>query len=209
VLLMLFLYALSQGRLAWAEIQFGPEISVSLPQTFQLGVEGYCTEGSFICMEKLRGYVDMGGLLYPLAVSDKSFSVFNLESGVRYFPSSNFPFFTGFALGLRNVGLKADLSAFRVEGTTLASSAAINFLTVYMGPLIGIKFTLGNGFLVEANAGIQWPVYASGSMYLLNGETGANSNNSDTLQVDSKIAMSRIAGILLPSVTVIRLIRYF
>ncbi|MEO5969955.1 MAG: hypothetical protein ABIQ95_08505 [Bdellovibrionia bacterium] len=160
-------------------------------------------------MERLRGYVDMGGLLYPLAVSDKSLSVFNLESGVRYFPFSDSPFFTGFALGVRNVGLKADLSAFRVDGATLASSATVNFSTVYVGPLVGLKFALGNGFLIEGNAGLQWPIYASGSMYLLNGDTGANSNNSDTLQVDSKIAMTRIAGILLPSVTVIRLIRYF
>ena len=204
----LVFFVLFHGSAAMAEIQFGPEVSVSLPQTIQLGVEGYCTEGAFFCMEKLRGYVDMGGLMYPLVESDKSLSVFNLETGVRYFPSSS-PFFAGFALGFRNVGLKADLSALRVDGAALASSAAINLSTVYVGPLMGVKFTLGNGFLLEANAGIQLPLYASGYMYLLNGDTGANSNNSEELQVDSKIAMTRIAGILLPSLTMIRLIRYF
>jgi hypothetical protein len=194
---------------AKAEIQFGPEVSVSLPQTLQLGMEGYCTEGAFFCMEKLKGYVDMGGLMYPLVESEKSLSVFNIETGTRYFPSSQLPFFLGFALGFRNVGVKADLSAFKVDGVALASSASVNFSTVYIGPLLGVKVSLGKGFLLEANAGIQMSLYASGSMYLLNGDTGANSNNSEMLQVDSKVAMSRIAGILLPSVTVIRLIRYF
>lgn len=202
-------FALVNEPSAQAEVQFGPEVSVSLPQTLQLGVEGYCTEGAFYCMEKLRGYVDMGGLIYPLAVSERSLSVFNLETGVRYFPSSVPFLFAGFALGLRNIGIKADMSAFHIDGAAIASSGTISLSTVYVGPLVGIKFSLGNGFLLEANAGIQLALYASGSMYLMNGETGANSNNSESLQVDSQVAMSRIAGILLPSVTVVRLIRYF
>ena len=146
--------------------------------------------------------------MYPLGASEKSLSVFNLETGVRFFPF-DLPFFTGFALGIRNISLNADLSNFRVDGASLASSATLSFSTVYVGPLLGIKWTLGNGFLLEANAGIQLALYASGSMNFMNGDTGANSNNSDTLQVDSKAAMSRIAGILLPSITLIRLIRYF
>ena len=199
---------------ALAEVQFGPEFSISLPQTLQLGVEAYCTEGAFYCQDKLRGYLDLGGLMYPLVLSDRALSVFNLETGVRYFPFSlastfNPAFFTGMALGFRNVGIKADLSDFQVDGATLVSSALISLSTVYMGPFVGVKFSLGNGFLLEANVGIQLPLYASGFMYLSNGNTGASSNNSEQLQVDSGVAISRIARILLPSVTAVRLIRYF
>lgn len=193
---------------ATAAIQLGPEVAISLPQAVQLGVEGYCTEGSVLCTERLRGYFDIGGLEFPLASSDRALSVFNLESGIRYF-SESMPFFAGIALGLRYIGFKASLSSFQVDGAALATSATLNFTTFYLGPLLGVHVSLGEGFLLEANAGLEFSLYSNGNMYLVNADTGATSNNSDLLQVDSKTAMSRIAGLTLPTLTVVRLVRYF
>jgi hypothetical protein len=204
-----FLTSLLYGGEVRADLRVGPELALGLPQALQLGVEGYCTQESAICAENLRVYFDIGGLQYPLSsLSQKSLGIFDLETGFRYF-FSNGALFTGVALGFRNINLSADLSSFQIDGVVLATNASVSLSTLYVGPLLGVRFLLGNGFAFEADAGLQFAVYATGFMYLKNGSTGANSNNSSNLQVDSGVAISRLASLLLPSLTLVRIVRYF
>ncbi|CAM6053631.1 unnamed protein product [Sphagnum tenellum] len=133
-----------------------------------------------------------------------------LQIGVQgYCTGEGFLFFVGFCLGFRNIGVSADLSAFRMMAPLWHPSATVNLATLYAGPTLGIRFTVSQGFYLEANLGIQLSIYGWGYAFLSNAMTGANSNNSSNLQVDSNMAMSRVASIALPSISLIRLVRYF
>jgi hypothetical protein len=58
--------------------------------------------------------------------------------------------------------------------------------------------------MVGFDIGVQIPILASGEMYLEDSNTGKNSNNSETLKVNSDVAMGRIAQLPIPRITLIR-----
>jgi hypothetical protein len=204
--LVLLLLLLPQNALS--EVKLAPEVSVSFPQAFQVGVQGFCTEGGWICSPNLSGYFDLGGIYYPMGSNDRSLGVFSLETGARYYFSESH-WFGGLALGFRNLGLSADLSSFRIDGEALATQGSIQLSTLYLSPVVGARFSLGNQYLFEFNLGVQVPFYANGFLFLRNDKNGQNSDNSAVLQTDSKVAFSRIAALIVPSFTVFRVVRYF
>jgi hypothetical protein len=181
---------------------------LSVPQVIQIGVQGYCVGESFLCQNGFHAHLDVGGALYPLSPSSRSFGMFSVEAGGRVFPW-NSTFFMLLDLGYRRLNVAADLSFLRVEGAILASSASVEFSTFYFTPGIGLSFALGESWKIEMDLGVQIPLLASGQMFFLNQNTGQNSNNSTLLESNSDLAMSRIAGLILPHMTLARLIHYF
>ena len=53
--------------------------------------------------------------------------------------------------------------------------------------------------------GAQIPLIATGNMWLFDANNGQSSDNSSELQVESGTALNRIAGLIIPKLTLIRL----
>ena len=115
------------------------------------------------------------------------------------------PFFVSLGLGYRKIAITADLSTFKIEGESLATSATLNLGTLYFGPSVGWEFDLSRKLSLGVELGLQLTLVAGGSLYLEDSKTGANSDDSEVLRTNSSAAMGRIASLPLPKVTLFRL----
>lgn len=202
------LLLLGDAQALGAEWRWGTHLGVSFPELLQLGVRTRCQQECLPMLQDLEFHLSGGGMLYPWVRSDRSFEVLGVQAGTRWFPGQS-SFFLLMDLGYRHVGVAADLSFLQIEGETVASSTSVSFSTLYVKPGFGVSFSLGQSWRFEMELGVQLPWLSSGRMSFLNQATGENSSNSARLQTNSDVAMSRIAGLILPQVTLARFVHHF
>ncbi len=176
--------------------RYNPEILISLPQPLQLGVEIY-REESF------RYFADFGVFKFPFSASTKSVSLISTAVGVRYFPW-NGRFYGTLGVGFSRIAISTDVSALKLDGEQLASFAHVVFSAFFIGPALGVSFDLSTRLRLAIEIGVRIPVLFSGSLEMIDKTTGATSANSETLKVSQGQAMSRIAGLVLPTLTLLR-----
>jgi len=195
------------GGIQLGTLKLAEEFSLAAPQPLKLGAEIYCTADDFFCSERLRYYMNVGYIQYPFSSSSTSFSIFSVEAGTRYFPWQSV-FYVGLGLGYRQMGVSANISAFQVEGETVATSANMNLSTPYLSPTLGVNISVGKSIFLGFDLGVQVPIFAAGSLKMIDSTTGTTSDTSAVLKVTSDRAMGRIAGLIIPTVTLIRFSYY-
>ncbi len=179
-------------RLRWA-----PEFKLSLIQPLQIGTEAYWAPS-------LRFFGDLGYVKFPIPNKQTTVDLFNVQAGARWFPFASWLFFYG-SFGYRNFNISTDVSSFKVEDETIASSGTINLPAFYFAPGMGMIFELSESLSIGFDLGLQLPLISSGTLSFNDAATGENSNNSDQLKVNSGNAMGRISGLILPELTLCRL----
>jgi hypothetical protein len=191
----------------WAAIKVAQEYSLSLPQPIKVGGEAYCTNDEhFYCSEKYRIYLNGGYAIYP--GSTFSFNIASIEGGVRYYPWNSM-FYVGLGVGYRSINVSANISAFQIEGEVVATSATFSLQSPYFSPTAGVSIDVGKGISLGMDIGVQIAEFASGSVTLVNANNGTNSNNSTVLSVISDRAAGRVAGLIIPVVSLFKLTYYF
>lgn len=195
--------ALSFGGIE--SIQWGPEFEVSFPQPLQVGVQLACTGDTFLCHPSWKYYVDGGAFGVPLSSGSRNLNIFSVETGARFIPFS-FPLTFALGIGYRYISFSTqDVSAFLLDGEAVASEASLNFATLYLGPSIGWDFALSDQLSLGIQAGVQLALIGNGSLFLSDKSTGANSANSALLATDSGAPLGRVASLVVPSLTLVRL----
>ena len=173
---------------------YAPEFGVTFPQPIRIGVEARTDT-------KVRYFFGGGYIKYPFSESTHQFSVMSFEGGARYFPHF-YGLYAGLGLGYRRVGVTTNVSAFQIEGQAIATSASLALNTIYLFPSIGINFGLTKKLFIGFDIGVQYALAAWGS---LNMNADGLTTNPNDLQVDNGPAMNRVAGLLVPEITLFRL----
>lgn len=179
---------------------FSPELSVAVPQPLNLGVEVY--QGDQI---NFKFYLDAGYFQYPLSSSASfQFSIASIETGMRYSPYNNW-WYLSLGMGFRNIRVMTTrISSFKIEDEVMATAGILGLSTFYFSPMLEARVSLSKSASVSFGVGVQISVFASGNLSLENSNTGANSDNSSTLAINSGTYISRIAAIIVPRVTLFR-----
>jgi hypothetical protein len=190
-------------------IQWGPEVGFSFPQPIQVGAQISCSGSALFCDPHWKYYLDTGFFPVPLSSNSRKLEIFSVETGARITPFS-FPLTFTLGLGYRTIFFSTqDVSAFLLDGASVASDASLTFSTFYFGPSIGWEFTLSNQLALGIQAGMQFALIGNGSLFLSNQSTGANSSNSALLETDSGASLRRVASLVIPSLTLMRLTWHF
>lgn len=176
--------------------RYSPVAGVNLPQPLIVGIELWRP------LQPWRPYAETGFAYIPLG--SKSVRAFSLHAGVRYFPWQDW-FFTSASLGYRFFALSADVSSFKIDDQPLATSGSINLKSLVFTLAVGGSFKVGERLYLGFDLGAQIPLVASGSLYLEDSATGANSDNSADLYTDSAESMGRLARLVTPQITLVRL----
>lgn len=179
--------------------KIAPEFMIAAPQPLKIGVETYVNPS-------IRPVINFGYIKIPLG-KERSASAMSIEAGARFSPWAKWNFF-GAALGYRHLNFTTSIAAFKIEDESLASMASLDLNTFYFSPTVGCRFSLTQRLFIGFDVGTQIPLISSGSIRLEDKESGRNSDNNDRLRIDSDRSMSRIAGILIPQVTLLRLTWY-
>jgi hypothetical protein len=175
-----------------------PGVALGAPQPIQASVEAYQAEN-------IRYFVSGGYFRYPwTARPSRLVQLASAEVGARYFPWNSW-FFAGLGVGFRYTSVMADISSFSIGDQSVASAATLHLNDVFLSPVIGLNFRLGGSFALGCDLGAEIPIVPWGSLVIENAANGTNSSNSETLRVESGPAISRIAGLVLPRVTLFRL----
>jgi hypothetical protein len=184
---------LSEARSPWR-----PQVSLALPQPIQLGAERELDP-------RWRAYASAGYFAWPLSGGSRSVMIYGLEAGGRYHPWAG-KFFLNAGVGYRRIAFSSDdISALKLEDEVLATGATIDLFTLYGSLKVGWDFPVSRTMSLGFDLGAQVAVMKWGRLVLRNDQTGQNSGNSSDLSADSSRAMRRVAGLLLPSVTLLRL----
>lgn len=189
-------------------VEWGPELGMAFPQPLSVGAEASCKGKSFLCRSDLKYYATTGFFKWPLVIAERFASAFTAEVGVRYFPFS-FPIFFSAGLGYRYINISTSIASFTIEGEALATTGSLKFATVYVSPSVGWNFNLSRKLLLGIDLGLQVPILGLGSFYLEDSNTGSNSDNSEVLKTNSGLQMNRIASLIIPKFTLVRLTWYF
>jgi hypothetical protein len=186
-------------------IQWGPEVGVSFPQPLQIGAQISCSGTGLFCHSRWKYYVDTGFFPVSLSSDSRKLEIFSIETGARITPFS-FPLTFSLGLGYRTINFSTrDVSAFLLDGATVASNASLIFSTLYFNPGIGWEFNLSEQLTLAIQIGMQFALIGNGSLFLSNQSTGANSGNSSLLETDSGAPLRRVASLVVPSLTLMRL----
>ena len=178
--------------------QISPEFTVAFPQPLMIGAEAYRLNAP-----DLRLYLDAGYFQYPLSISSLGIKALTIESGVRYFPFNSW-FCLSLGLGYRNLGAQADVDLGVGDESTTASSLGLS--TLYFSPMIEAKIDLTKRIGIAFGVGAQISLLSSGSMNFQDNTNNMDSSNSPTLAVDSFSYLNHTAGLLMPRVTLFRLL---
>jgi hypothetical protein len=184
-------------------IHLAPEFLVTAPQPLLLGLEAFYER-----LPEIKFFFDGGYVQFPFSIESKGIKELTLETGIRYSPFQNW-FRFGLGLGYRKIGFFTNISAFQIDGETLATGAQLNLSTFYLSPMIEALFQVSEHVDIGFGLGLQIPLFYSGTMNLENQNNGNNSSNTDVLSVDSLGSMTRIAGLVLPRLTLFHLVWRF
>lgn len=175
------------------------QVAIGVPLPLELGLEYRC-EGSLIfCSPSLRYFVMGGYFRYPIFSSaDRVLRSAGARAGLRA-DLLSWLYASG-TLGYRYLSLTANMETFKVEGENLADSATLSMHGLTFQPAVGMEWGLGRGWSLGFELGAQF-VFASWGGFSLQG-----SSTGDTLRVDGAATpLRRIAGLTLPSVSLIKL----
>jgi hypothetical protein len=203
IFILIIFYWIYSPVYGFESIKLSPEASLGFPQGIQAGTEAFCENDSFYCSKKLKFFAHMGFFRYPLVGGERYFRAFNFEIGSRIFPFQ-FPLYLATSVGYRNINVSADVSAFKIEEEIVATSATMRLSTLYFSPGIGWEFSLSRRLTLGVELGVQISLIASGDLFFEDQNTGANSDNSDVLKVQSEKQIGRIAHFILPTLTLFR-----
>lgn len=179
--------------------KIAPEFMIAAPQPLKLGVEAYSNPS-------IRPVLNFGYIKVPFGIN-RSVTIASVEGGARFSPWAKWNFF-GAAIGYRHLNLTTDISAFKIEGESLATVGSVDLDTFYFAPTWGCRFSLTQRLFIGFDVGAQIPLISTGALRLEDAQTGQNSENNEVLRTDSERSMSRLAGLLLPQVTLVRLTWY-
>jgi hypothetical protein len=109
-------------------------------------------------------------------------------------------------MGYRKINFVTNFSPFTIDDVTMVTGGSLHLHTFYITPMIEGRFKISDRISIGCGIGAQIPILYTGNMDLENNTNGANSNTSDVLSVDSVLPMKRIAGIILPRITLFQLV---
>lgn len=177
---------------------FWPTLDLGVPQPVRIGLEAHSDP-------MWRYFLDGGFIRLPAGGAKRSLGLFGLDLGGRWYPWGA-RFFLGGGMGYRRIDFWTDTSSYKIDDEVAVSDGNVYLHTVYVAPSVGAQFTLTEKLSIGFEAGVQLPIWALGRVILEDTSTGENSRNSEDLKVDSNRAMSRVAGLVLPQLTFLRLI---
>lgn len=180
-----------------ATIRIEPELALAAPQPIQVGIALSKTP-------TFAYYISTGFFMYPFTQSTKSLLLYQFGAGVRFAPQDG-PFYVAGELGFQNIQVSTDISSFKIEDEAIASNAVILLRSIYLAPSVGYRFALSRRITGSVELGAHIPVMPAGRMIIEDSASGRNSDNSAVLKVDSDTAFSRVAAIVLPKITLLRL----
>lgn len=180
------------------ELHLAPELAIALPQPLQIGLEAHYDP-------RFRAFADLGYLKLNIGGSSRSVTLYDVHAGARWSPWNRWFFFTG-AFGYRRIQLVGDISALKISGESIASTGNADLQTFYFAPGFGFNWDLSRKLSLNFDLGYQLPLHSYGSLSFEDRSTGENSANSPRLRVDSDRAMSRVAAIPIPQLTLLRFV---
>jgi hypothetical protein len=190
----------SETTFSWS-----PEAMISFPQPLQLGVDLACKGGTIFCRSELSYFLEAGYFRYPIfGTATRQVSLSGVELGVRYTPFK-VPFYFAGSLGYRHLSFSVDTSQFQFDDGTGPTSGMISLNAIYLSPTVGYQVSLTNRLSLSFEVGAQIPVTAWGDLYLLDANTGENSDNSASYDTDSSTPIGQVAGLPIPCFTLVRL----
>jgi hypothetical protein len=172
--------------------------AIAFPQPLTIGVQVHSRDAP-----NFDVFYQAGFFRYPLGSSDRSFSDYSIEAGVRYHPFGNW-FYTTAELGFRHVGVVVDLTNLKQDGVQLANSATLSLGTFYAGVLVGGEWKVSTHFSLAFDMGVEIAIIHTGGLTIQADSTEDPDPND--LQVDDSLAMGRISGLPLPTIGLLRLI---
>jgi hypothetical protein len=175
-----------------AGFHFGPRIALSLPTPLQIGLEGFWNP-------RFRFFIAQGFLLLPLRSGSLVFGTASVDFGMRFFPLNRW-LSLGLAGGYRRLQVSADVSSVKVDGEKIANRITAILHTYQLSPTVGVSWQFHPQWELSADLGAQIPVFFTGGMTV-------EDTNGATETIGSGVVnpLSRIAGLFLPQVTLIRL----
>lgn len=185
------------------KIRISPEFTLGFPQPLMLGVE-LSRESN----PEWRVYLDGGYFQYPLKIQTRGGSEYSVETGVRFSPLNNW-FSMALGMGYRKIQAYVNTSAFTIDGATIVTDGVANLSTFYISPMLESRIHLSQKIDLMFGLGVQIPLIASGVMTLQNTNNSTNSSNSSILAIDQGDSTTRIAQLVLPRVTLLRLVWHF
>lgn len=213
--------------LSYSSLRISPEAALSFPHVLQVGacldfpnpeaqgpgapsVESTQEVPWFVsgfALQNFRFFIDGG--YFKLASSPNDFiELFDVQMGTRFYPLNRWSFLSQ-AVGYRVLNLSRDISTFKIASNSPATSGELNLKTLFYFPAIGLSWEVSESITLETELGVQVALTADGLLNLKNAATGQDSTNTPDLATDSKVAMSRIASLIVPELTLIRLIYHF
>lgn len=206
-----------------ASLRISPEAALSFPHALQIGASVEDVEENLRTSEEERAetpernrwfslqnfkfFWDFGYLKYASSPND-SLELFDIQLGARYFPLNSWSFISQ-AVGYRAFSLSRDISTFKIASSSPATSGELNLKTLFYFPALGLSWRVSDSVTLETELGVQISLYADGLLNIKNSVTGQDSTNSPDLATDSKTAMSRIASLIIPELTLVRMIYHF
>ncbi len=178
-------------------LKYNPQLHIGFPQPLQLGCQIF-SDPTF------RVFSDIGFIRFPPSGDSKFIRLFNYQVGTMWFPFNSWFFLSG-AMGYRRIGLAADMSGFKIGDQVVSSKGEIDLHTFYFAPSFGILMNISERISLGIDFGAQIALYSVGNMNFSN-DKGEDSSNSADLATDSSRAFSRIAALLVPQVTLIKLV---
>jgi hypothetical protein len=170
--------------------------SVTLPQPLIVG-----TEFTLIHFPQFRPYIEGGYFRYNFGSDrERSFKTLSINLGLKYFPWQS-GFYTNASLGYRRLGFEADITNLQVDGEPLAKKADTNLDAAILGLSTGYRFDVSPSLSLGFDVGIQISLIHGGSLKFKDVQNEATSD----LQVDDESFTSRISGLVIPQISIIRL----
>ncbi len=173
---------------------------ITVPQPLMLGYEWIDPEVS----SSIHFFAEGGYFKLPLSGKLKSFSIWSVEAGARFFPFENCWFLSG-ALGFRQIGLGTDISNLKLDGVSLANNADLTLNAAIFDLAVGGQWSLSPKVAISVQLGVQLPIPG-----LHGGSTSIVQDVPDgtDLSVDDSDALSRITNIPIPEIALVRFIWY-
>jgi hypothetical protein len=174
-------------------------VAIALPQPLTFGIQGHREDSKNIDI-----FFEGGFFKYPITSSDRSFSDYSFQAGVRYHPFRNWFYVTG-ELGFRELGVSVDISNLKQGGVALANTATLSDGTFFFGALIGGEWKMSTHLSLAFDLGIQIALLHTGSVEI-HGDPSQDSGAD--LSVDDSEVLSRISGLPLPQIAILRVLWY-
>jgi hypothetical protein len=185
---------------AEAGMKWGLTTAIAFPQPLTIGVQAHQKEHP-----DLDVFYEAGFFKYPVTSSTREFSDYSMAAGARFHPFSNWFYFSP-ELGFRHIGIKVDISNLKQDGVALANTATLSMGTFFLGLLMGGEWHLSENVALAFDFGIQIALLHTGGIGIV--ADPSQDNDPNDLTVDDSKEMSRISGLPLPQIAILRFVWY-